>query len=164
MSRSIVAADVLAAVDVLRQVNDTWDDYDAVGALELLAAVRALLVQAKAAESNLQSQALGQMESRPVVAAGKMYVKQRKRGRQYRHDEIHGAVATMARLDRNTGELTSDAEVAVRKAVALMAGLYVSPSVEPKSGGLKAVGYSRPFDAYDDTDKGWELVEVPDAG
>lgn len=150
-------ADLQAAADVAQQLFNEADSLDADTAIERLMALRALIVQCKAAESELQTRALRQLEQ-PRIVGDRVWRKVKRYTSRYRQDTIAGRVVTLAAVDPSTGETLSAME-ATERAVKMMRALYVAPSTKPKSGGLNAVGVAF-GDVTVEEFKEWQLDDI----
>lgn len=148
--------DVQAAADVMQQLYNEADSLDAETAIDMLMATRALIVQCKAAESELSTRALRQLEQ-PRLIGDRVWRKVKKYTKRYDQERISGRVVTLAAVDGN-GEMLSAMD-ATQRAVRMMQALYVAPSTTPKTGGLKAVGFDL-GDVMSEEFKEWALDDI----
>jgi hypothetical protein len=133
----ITAADILAAIDVLRQAQDESDDIDFEVAVDLLAACRQLGREAKVTADLLQMEMLRQVEDAPKRVGTVNYMAVNDNTTTFDHDQIEAAVVAIAKehlVDHETGEI-DPVEVA-RQAAHWMRRVYVSPSSSAKIGVL----------------------------
>lgn len=160
MSYDIGVGDLLAMKDVAEGLMDASTGLSAEQALVLLDAAQAAYKALGDAIAFLQSRAISQLEDNPVLigrtAWSKVPAFKRRPNqaaiRQLVTDEAHARA-----LNKETGEI--DPAIAAVAAIALMEGLYVSPSTVPKVGGVKALG-AEMEDVMRDEHTGFELKKV----
>lgn len=151
--------DLLAGADVCARLNECWDQLDLDQTIPLLEASEVLLAQVKSLVGNLRMQAVNQIEQ-PRVVAGKTWSKVRSFKSRPRHNEIQKRVVDVATGHTDEGEVL-DKDDAVKLAVRLMAEMFVSPSTEPKVGGLKQIGFKGGVKGISDEEfTGWDLVRA----
>ena len=139
MSDRITPADIVGMIDVLSEVAEQSDSMEADEAIALMESMGELISEARRILSLVETAVKNHLEAGAREIGGRTYV--RKAAGKWRayHDEIASAVIGQSVVDTATGELR-DAKEAASVAVAFMRDLYVSPSVEPKKGGLKRLG------------------------
>lgn len=140
----IEEADILAAIDVIRQATQEADDSDFERAVALRNAIRSLVSESRTAIGMLEAEMLRQVEESPRQFGGVNFMAVRDYRESFRHDEIEGGVvgaAISAATDRATGEI--DPKEAARQAAYMMRRLYVSPSTTAKKTELDRLGLER---------------------
>lgn len=134
--------DIATIIDMLKVVDEDTEMMSASEAAEW----RTLLAQVKAKVTEtfslVDTQLLKLLDGQPIQRGNVVFVKDRDLKYRPEQSKIAGAVIHAAAFDPITGEIR-DTRTAVEFAVALMSKLYVSPSVEPKVGGLEALGLSK---------------------
>lgn len=161
---SITPGDILAAVDVLRQVNGEVDDIGFELAVELRAACQDVIEQARGAIAALEIEMLEQVESSPKQVGRITYIAIDDRSTRFDHDSIAKAVVAAAKeraVDQETGEVV--VARAVAEAVDLMRMVYVAPSSKAKQTALTWLGLDTD-DVIERTKKGRKLHEVDAQG
>lgn len=157
---TITPADILAAADVLQQAAKEAEGTGAAMAIPLLEALDQLDMQAKAARSELKTQAIRGLEQ-PLMLGNRVWRKVPSIKKRPEQERIANMVKKLAATpDPNTGEL--HAIESVDRAVAIMSALYVSPSAIPKAGGLRILGVYID-DVSNEENTGYDLafVEIP---
>lgn len=160
----ITAADILAAVDVLRQVTSEVDDMGFDLAVELRDACQDVIEQARGAIAALETEMLSQVESAPKQVGRVTYIAVDDRSTRFDHDDIAKQVIAVAKeraTDQETGEVVTARAVA--EAVDLMRMVYVAPSTKAKQTALTYMGLD-PDDVIERTKKGRKLHEVDAQG
>lgn len=131
--------DIDAAGMVLRDISELSDSLSAEEALDYRLAIEALRTQGANTISDLDTQ-LRLVLEKQVERHGRYYwIGRKKESERFLHGKIAGAVIRRALEPDDNGEIP-DAATAVRRAVALMSGLYLSPSTKAKIGKLSAIG------------------------
>ena len=138
---SITKADVLAALDVVRQLTDEIDDLDAAQAIAMRDEIDALQRAAKFCHEMLTTRTLSALDGQPVIVGSKVYAAKAKGKWRVDHKSIRAVVFERAMQEcvhEVTGELIS--QKAAKAAIDMMYELFVSPADFPKQGGLKNLG------------------------
>lgn len=130
----ITVADIEAAIDVLDQLTDEIDSFDAAVAIRTSDALAVLRGRVDLAMSLLKSRTLTAMDGQPIqVDKTVFYTKPSGKWRpDWRRIETAVVDAIMAREISGRGRVWA--------AVDLMRELYVSPSTVPKTGALEKMG------------------------
>lgn len=157
---TITQADILAAVDVLREAAAEADDIDFEQAVALRSACTESIAAARQAIAALEVAMLEQVESAPKQVGRVTYIAIDDRTTRFDHDDIARQVVAVAKeraTDPETGEVVTSRAVA--EAVDLMRMAYVAPSSKAKQTALTYMGLD-PDDVTERTKKGRKLHEV----
>ena len=134
-------ADISVVLELLDRLAELTEDMPA----EVAVTWRGIIgsVKSKAAEvfGLIDTRLLQLLDGQPIQVDGTVYMKDVPTKYRARQDEIASAVVRKASYD-DEGELR-DTRAAVEIAVRIMRDLYVSPSVDPKVGGLNHLGLKK---------------------
>lgn len=133
-------ADIDAAGMVLKDITELSDSLSAEDALDYRLAIEKLRAAAADTIKDLDTQ-LRRVLEHQVERHGRYYwIGHKKDSERFIHGKIAGEVQRRAlQPDPDSGEIP-DAPTAVRRAVALMRGLYLSDSTKAKIGALHSLG------------------------
>jgi hypothetical protein len=161
-TRTVTAADILAAVDILDDVGESSDSLTVEDAVVLLQAVEEVMAAARRAVGLLNTQLVATLES-PRQFGNKVYEIVNDGKWRPEHGAVKAAVKIASVVDAN-GELRHPTD-AVERCMSLLYALYVSPSQMPKVGGLDALGLDKAdvaeFDRAGRKVRVTEIVEEP---
>lgn len=133
--------DIMAIVDVLKDVADASDTLtvdEGVAVLEALTALK----QAVSQLSSLVDTQMVRILEQPQTHNGKVYFRASKGKWRPDHQQIKRLICERASVNIETGEL-QDRDGAVRTAVDLAYEAFVSPSTMPKTGLLNKLGVAK---------------------
>jgi hypothetical protein len=151
-------ADLQAIRDVAAQLTEQADSLGAEEAIILMGEAKAAMQTLKAAIDLLESQALHLIEQ-PILIGKTAWSKKPTFKQRPDQDRIARFVINAAVVpNEETGELPHPRDVA-EAAVAIMSGLYVSPSTVPKVGGVRKIGLDMD-DVCQQEHTGFELKKV----
>lgn len=136
---NITPSDVLAAGDVLADINDASDSMDVETAVDFLEAITALKARVGETIEMLHVQLVSILESPREINGNRYEVRPSDGKWRPDHMLVHGEVKRRALVDGETGELR-DTPDAVEWAITKMHDLYASASTMPKVGALKSIG------------------------
>lgn len=141
MSEPIGIPDIAAFLDVLVDLQCEAGDMTLGRTVEMLDALDGVAARLKAVTGAVKTQQL-LLTKEPVVHAGTVYAS--KPTGKWRPDKpkIRRQVIGKATHTKD-GEPITDPEVVAGNVYDLMAALYVSPSTEPKSGGIELLGVKK---------------------
>jgi hypothetical protein len=138
----VTPQDVLAAADVLHDVDENTDSMSIEDAVAMREAVVALMSATRMTLALLDTQLVNTLES-PREINGMRYEVRKSDGKwRPDHSKVVPAVRAKACIDMGTGELV-DAFAAAERAIAIMEDLYVSASTMPKVGALDKLGLKK---------------------
>lgn len=126
--------DILAALDVLGEVDEESDSLGITEAVDLLQAVEELLKAVRTTKGLLEAQLCNILES-PRTIDGRLYEVKSDGKWRPDHSKVQAEVKKRSVVNTETGEILTAPE-AVERAMAFMKKLYVSPQGMPKVGGL----------------------------
>lgn len=134
--------DILAAGDVLADLEELSDSLSVEDAVAYREAVTDLLTRVKTALGLIDTQLVNTLES-PRPINGMLY-EVRKSDGKWRPDHmlVDNAVKRVSWIDPETGEIFEGSE-AVDRCMAIMADLYRSASTMPKVGALDKLGLKK---------------------
>lgn len=160
-------ADIDAAGMVLADITELSDSLSAEDALDYRLAIERLRAVAADTIKDLDNQ-LRRVLEHQVERHGRYYwIGHKKDTERFMHGAIAGEVQRQAlQPDPDTGQIP-DARTAVRRAVALMRGLYLSDSTKAKIGALSALGLNTDRNNPDSVrtwTKGEKIVEFRPIG
>jgi hypothetical protein len=161
-TRTVTAADILAAVDILDDVGESSDSLTVEDAVVLLQAVEEVMAAARRVVGLLNTQLVATLES-PRQFGNRVYEVVNDGKWRPDHSAVKAHVKQQSVVNVH-GELRHPAE-AVERCMALLYALYVSPSQMPKTGGLEELGLDKPdvaeFDRAGRKVRVTEIVEEP---
>jgi hypothetical protein len=134
---TITQADILAACEVLSQLQEESDDIDFELAADLRLALQSLALDARETLGLIEMEMARQVEGAPRRAGAYNYMAVNKYRDRYDHDAIEARVVAAARLkalNRETGEI--DPADAARWAAHLMRKMYVATADKPRKGAM----------------------------
>lgn len=150
--------DLAACGDVFDWLYENADSLSAEKAIEMLEAAQQLHGRLRSAIHMLETQALKSIEQ-PILIGRVAYSKKPSIKKRPEQNKIAARVCDLAsQPDMDTGEVGTTYDAAVA-AVEMMRALYVSPSTQPKVGGVRNIGYKMD-DVTTEERTGWELKRI----
>lgn len=134
----ITPADIQAAIDVVTQLSNEADSQSVEDAVELIGLCSALTKASNDAKAMLEARALSQLEGAPRQIGDDVYMA--KPDGKWRTDwaELRRKVLS-AGLVSEEGEILRTKQQVAQRVYGIMMELFVSPSSQPKKGGLEAI-------------------------
>jgi len=132
-------SDLQAVGDVIDWVGEESDSFDAETAILVAEHLAGLARKIATVRSLCEAQARKRLDGQPIRVGNSIYHERQTGKWRPNQAAIRSKVVAVAVADTDTGEIREPREAA-RVAAELMAALYVSPSTEPKRGGLARIG------------------------
>lgn len=142
---NITPEDVLAAADVLHDVDEASDSLSIEDAVAYREAVTSLMAAARMTLALIDTQLVTTLESPREINGMRYEVKPSDGKWRPDHSKVAARVKQYALVDMETGEMR-DAPAAVDRAMLIMEDLYVAKSTMPKVGALEKLGGTKKWD------------------
>lgn len=139
---TVTLADLEPFASMVTAFTETADSLDAAGALNAKAVLETLLDATKTALSMVNSRALQALDGQPVIVGDVVYAKAPKTARVANNMKVRTFVADKALVNPTTGRAITAAQTveAVKRAIDITFGLYVTDSSKPNQTKMKALG------------------------